>query len=90
VPKVPAALRAPFWHFWHPAGLGFLENHTPFSVLHSVLAFIVLFGLAFFWSFDLAKLMRFVFMVAADVLGAVGLKVETSVWRQRQVFFHPP
>jgi hypothetical protein len=55
-----------------------------------VLAFIVLFGLAFFWSFDLAKLMRFVFMVAADVLGAVGLKVETSVWRQRQVFFHPP
>jgi hypothetical protein len=66
-----------------------LENHTLFSFLHSVLGFIVHFGLAFSWSFDLAKLMRFDFMVAADFLGALGLKVETSVWIQGQVFFHP-
>jgi hypothetical protein len=66
-----------------------LENHTPFSHLHSVLGFIVPFGLAFSWSFDLAKLARFVFMVVADFLGALGLKGETSVWMQGQVFFHP-
>jgi hypothetical protein len=54
-----------------------------------VLAFIVLFGLAFFWWFDLATLMLSVFTVAAGLLGALGPKLETSVWTQRQPFFHP-
>ena len=49
-----------------PCWVRVLGKPHPFSVLHSVLAFIVLFGLASFWSFDLAKLMRFVFMVTAD------------------------
>jgi hypothetical protein len=55
-----------------------------------VLVFIVLFGLAFLWSFDLATLMLFVFMVATSLLGALGPKLETSVWTQMQAFFHPP
>ena len=34
VPKVPEALRAPFWHFCHPVSLRIWRNHTSSSVPH--------------------------------------------------------
>lgn len=33
VPKVTEAFEAPFWHFWHPIRLRYLEKYTPSSVL---------------------------------------------------------
>ena len=55
-----------------------------------VLAFIVLFELVFFWSFDLATLLLFVFMVAAGLLGALRPKLLTWVYTQRRAYFHSP
>jgi hypothetical protein len=46
-----------------------------------VLVFIVLFGLAFLWSFDLATLLLSVFMIATGLLGGMGPKLETWVGR---------
>jgi len=34
VPKVTEALRAPFWHFWHPVGYSLEKSHALLSPTH--------------------------------------------------------